>query len=217
MKKNIFKVMSDPRGFMRSLRKCQIGKVPLYLLWVIGMVYLIRQAVGYQLSLYFPYGIILLSCAILAIPFGFIILYLYAFFLFWAGKLFKGKATYGELVSAAGYGRVPEIFVVFAWLLLALVLGQATFSHIYVLNGLPPFIMTMLYVQIFFYIWEFVITLHTIGEVQGFSAWMAIWNCVLAGVIVVLISMAAQLLVSLTFSISMVPKEAAQTALNFLT
>jgi len=222
MKKSIFKVMTDPRGFIRSLPATKVGNIPILLAWVIGMVYLMRQAVGFQLSLYYPFGAVLIVAAVLAIPFGYIILYLFSFFIFWAGKLFKGKATYSQIVSAAGYARVPEIFIVISWLLLALILGQATFTGVYGLPDLPMFITTLLYVQIVFYIWEFVITLHTIGEVQGFSAWMSLWNCILAGVIVVIISLAIQLIISIVFSFQIAgstptTEEATSLLFNLLT
>ncbi|MCH9620717.1 MAG: hypothetical protein S4CHLAM20_01180 [Chlamydiia bacterium] len=218
MKKSIFKVMSDPRGFIRSLPKEKMGKVPLYLAWVIGMVYLMRQAAGFNLSFQYPFGAILIAAAILAIPFGYIILYLFTFFVYWAGKLFKGKATYSDIFSAAGYARVPEVFIVISWLILALVIGQATFTQVYLLPDLPPFITAMLYMQIVFYIWEFIITLHTIGEVQGFSAWMSLWNCILAGVIVVIISLVAQLLIAMIFSFKLygTPSNADAEAVSLL-
>ena len=89
---NIFKVMSDPRGYIRSLPKAKIGRLPIYLAWVIGMLYLMRQSASYNLSLEYSFGMILVAAAILAIPFGYIIMYLFTFFVYWAGKLFKGKA-----------------------------------------------------------------------------------------------------------------------------
>ena len=214
---NIFKVMSDPRGYIRSLPKAKIGRLPIYLAWVIGMLYLMRQSASYNLSLEYSFGMILVAAAILAIPFGYIIMYLFTFFVYWAGKLFKGKASYSELFSAAGYGRVPEIFVVITWLILALILGQATFTQIYVMQGLPTIISALLYIQIVFYIWGFVITLHTIGEVQGFSAWMSLWNCILAGALLILISLAIELIVAVVFSIQVSGAEPVQAALNFLT
>ena len=101
MRKNIFNVMNDPRGFIRSLPKKRIGRMPFFLAWVIGMVYLMRQSAGFQLSFYFPYGFVVLGAAILALPVGFISIYLFTFFLYWAGKLFKGKASFAVTVNVS--------------------------------------------------------------------------------------------------------------------
>jgi hypothetical protein len=202
MKKSIFKVMTDPRGFIKSLVSKNISKVPLYIVWVIGMVYLMRQGAGFQLSFRFSYGWIVLAAAILAIPFGYGILYLFSILLYWSGKLFKGKANFKDLVLAVGYGRVPEIFVLISWLLIVLLLGQATFTQVYILNGLPNFLTVLLYTQLFFYIWEFVICLHTIGEVQGFSAWMALWNYILGGALLMVVAFFLEFAAASIFSLN---------------
>ncbi len=205
MKRSIFKVMVDPRGYIRTLPKEKVGKMPIFLAWVIGMVYLMRQATGFQLSFYFPYGWIVLAAVILAIPVGYIIMYLFTFFIYWAGKLFKGNGTYRQLFSATAYARVPEIFVLLSWMFLIALLGQVTFTQVYVMVGLPPIIATLLFVQIVFYFWEFITSLHTIGEVQGFSAWMSLWNYILAGVIVLLIAFFVEFIVAIAFSLD--PRE----------
>lgn len=200
MSKSMFKVMTDPRRFVKSLSKKAMGGMPLVLAWVIGMVYLIRQAAAFQLSLSYNYGVILLVTAILAIPIGYVVIYLFAFFLHWSGKLFKGKASYKQMFTACAYGKVPEVFVLVSWFLLVVLLRQATFTQIYVLPELPQVIALLLFVQIFFYIWEFVISLHTIGEVQGFSAWMGLWNYILAGVLLILTELLVQFIVASLFS-----------------
>ena len=201
MKKNIFNIMVNPRGFIKSLPKEKIGSMPLFLAWVIGMVYLMRQATGFQLSFYFSYGWIVLASIVLAIPVGYIIMYIFAFFMYWAGKLFKGKASYKDLFSATAYARVPEVFVLISWILLIALLGQVTFTQVYVLVGLPPLISMLMFAQIVFYLWELIISLHTIGEVQGFSAWMSLWNYIIAGVIVLLIAFFIEFMVAIAFSL----------------
>lgn len=216
MTKNIFRVMVDPRGFIRSISKSAMGTMPVFLAWVIGLVYLIREAASFQLSLYYPYGWILLVAAVLAIPVGYIIIYIFSFFLLWAGKLFKGKGSYGEIFTASAYGRVPEVFVLVSWLLLTVLLQQATFTQIYVLPQLPQIIAILLFVQIVFYLWEFVISLHTLGEVQGFSAWMGLWNYILAGVLLVLVELFVQFLVASMFSLTIYGAETMETVSSLM-
>jgi len=216
MKKNIFSVMVNPRGFIKSLTPNQVGKAPLLLFWVIGMVYLMRQATQFELSYYFSYGWVFVAAVVLAIPFGYIIMHIFTFFIYWAGKLFKGKASYRQLFSATSYARVPQTFVLISWVLLVSLLGQVAFTQVYVLVGLPPVISALLFVQIVFYIWEFVISLHTIGEVQEFSAWMSLWNYILAAVIVLLISFFIQFLVAIAFSLDPRQGHALGSVLEFI-
>ena len=56
--------------------------------------------------------------------------------------------------------------------------------------------------QLFFYVWGFVISLHTIGQVQGFSAWMSLWNYILAGVIVLVIALLVEFAIAMIFSLN---------------
>jgi hypothetical protein len=217
MKKNIFKVMIDPRGFIKEIPTSKIGKIPLLLAWVVGLVILMREAAGFQLSLTIPFSYILLGCLLLAIPFGYIILNLFSLLILWSGKLFKGIASYNQIVSALTYSRVPEIFVVICWVLIILLLGPSAFTQIYVLMELPQIVMILIFTQTFFYIWEFVISLHTIGQVQGFSAWMSLWNLILSGVILMAIAFFFELLIALFFQVPTSGGSATTTALSLLT
>lgn len=203
MKKSIFTVMTDPRGFIRSLPRNLIGTMPMFLAWVIGMVYLFREAVSLQLSNSYSFPLIVLVVVLLAIPVAYIGVYIFAFFLFWSGKLFKGKATYKELFTAAAFGRVPEIFILLSWFFLLAYYGDSAFSWKVITTSTSLYITTILIVQVVFYVWGFVISLHTVGEVQGFSAWMSLWNYILAYVLIVIVSLFLEFVVAVVFSLQM--------------
>lgn len=200
MKMNIFKVMTDPRGFMKSLKADRMGKMPLYLAWVIGMCYLLTRAQSLQLSQLYAYGYVVLVAAILAIPVGYLMMYVSSFFIYWAGKIFKGKASYLQLFSANAYAKVPEMFVLISWAILVVVLGPVAFMQSGLYVQLPVFVMVMLVLQLFFQVWAFIISLHTIGQVQGFSAWMALWNIIIAFVIIFFIDLFILFLLQLVLS-----------------
>jgi|GEM_PF-2509604 len=217
MKKNIFRVMIDPRGFIKEIPASKMGKVPLLLAWIVGLVFVFRQSAGFELSLTMPFKYILLGCILLAIPFGYIILNLFSLLILWSGKLFKGIASFNQILSALTFSRVPEIFVVICWGLIILLLGPAAFTQIYVLMELPQIVMILIFTQMFFYIWEFVISLHTIGQVQGFSAWMSLWNLILSGVILMAIAFLFEFLVALFFQVPTSGGSATTTALSLLT
>jgi hypothetical protein len=197
---NIFNVMFSPREFIKSLPDQKVGKMPIFLAWIIGAVYLLREGVAFQLGNQMHYGWFLLTVFIIAIPVGYLAMYVFSFFLYISGKVFKGKATFQQLFSASCYARVPEIFVFITWIFLVIIYRQSTFMHqdIYVTGS--QVMMVLGIVQVVFYIWGFVIALHTIGEVQQFSAWISLWNVILAFIIVFMINMLVLFTVALVFS-----------------
>ena len=216
MKRSIFTVMTDPRGYMRDLPKEKMGWIPLFLAWVIGMVYLLGTAVAINLGMHFSFGAIIVGAAILAIPFAYLKIYIFAFFLYWAGWLFKGKASYRELFSAAGYGMVPDFFVLLAWFFFLILFGRATFVPGMVTSSPSLLVTLLLFSQLVFSVWGFIISLHTVGEVQQFSAWMSLWNYILAFVLIALVDLLIKFILSVIFSLQMSGVDSVSKVLSLL-
>ncbi|MCH9617191.1 MAG: hypothetical protein SP4CHLAM5_03550 [Chlamydiia bacterium] len=201
MKKSIFTVMSDPRGFIRAIPRKKIGTMPIFLAWVIGVVYLLREATALQASNSYGFWLILLVSVVLAIPVAYIGMYVFAFFLFWSGKLFKGKGTYKEIFTAAAFGRVPEFFVLLSWFFLLTYFGKEAFDWQAMGASGSLYVAALMIAQLVFYVWGFVISLHTVGEVQKFSAWMSLWNYILAYLLILIVSLFLEFLVAVIFSL----------------
>lgn len=189
---NIFRVMVDPRGFMRSVMQgAHQRRWP-----IIGIVGLLSAwNKGYMLDLGSRYslGMILLITVILALPIGYITIYASSFVLYWVGKIFRGKASYAAVVSAVIWASVPKIFQCVIWACLILLWGSLIFSPTALsINPIPPLFAILTGVSMIFSIWGFVILLHTLGEVQGLSAWITLWNVVLAAIVFILFYLALQ-------------------------
>jgi hypothetical protein len=203
MKRSIFTVMTDPRGFIRDVPRKKIGTMPIFLAWVLGMVYLLREATALQVSNTYSFWLILLVAVVLAIPVAYVGMYVFAFFIFWSGKLFKGKGAYKELFTAAAFGRVPEFFVLLSWFFLLTYYGKGAFNWQTITTGASLYVTALLIAQLVFYVWGFVISLHTVGEVQKFSAWMSLWNYILAYLLMFVVLLFVEFLVAVIFSLHM--------------
>ncbi|MCH9812026.1 YIP1 family protein [bacterium] len=183
---SIFQVMVKPRRFVSKVPKKNIGKIPLYLAWVIGMVFLLTKAATNHFDLIFGLPTILIASAILAIPVGFILVYLLAFFLEVMGKFFSGKASYKELITACIYGRVPEIFLLVTWGLLILYFGDNAFSIHKVFSTGSIYISVILCAKVIFFVWEIIASLQGVAQMQKFSAWMSLWSYLTSFVLVLI-------------------------------
>lgn len=185
-KKQPFRVMKDPRGF---IRRVLLEKQPLHwvLAFLVGAVWLFSKAYTYILGFKYSVVTITLGSLLLAIPVGFVLIYLTSYLLYITGKVFKGQGTYPEITEAYAWSRVPELFVLLSWLIMVGLYGQKMFTPILTTGAVPILVFGLLLIQIVFWLWQSVILFHTLGEVQKFSAWVAIWNVLLAWLILVVL------------------------------
>lgn len=156
----------------------------LWLCLIYGLQYMFQasqfMALGQSSSLL----MILLFSVILAIPVGYIVFNVMSFFYFLLGKLIKGKGSFKEVRAATYWSSVPLVVSVVVWVILMLMHGNNLFVPGYEkqLVGMAVSLNVVFgFVQIAIGIWGLVILLHALGEVQGFSAWMALLNVFLGG------------------------------------
>ncbi|MCB1117130.1 MAG: YIP1 family protein [Chlamydiia bacterium] len=182
-----WKMWIRPRETIRQIVKTNPNYrlVWLSLVYALPSLFYLAQKLSWGVNLNF--WLILLICVALAIPVGFIGFCINSFLIMLTGKLVKGKGTFKEIRAAFAWSSVPNTVNIALWLILIITFG----SHVFLAN-FP----TMLYssvhgailqlaliLQLAVAIWMFVIFLHALGEVQGFSAWMAFLNVIL-GIIV---------------------------------
>lgn len=107
--------------------------------------------------------------------------------LYMVGKLIKGKASYYEVRVAVSWSNVPNFFNIIVILFSLSMFGGKLYDpnmmgSLSVMGMNVAFLFT--FFQLLFGIWAFVLLLHALGEVQGFSAWMALLNLVLMSILV---------------------------------
>jgi hypothetical protein len=128
-------------------------------------------------------GIIVGTLIASAIVYGVVRLYIYAAAVRWCGRLLDGKGTATEIRAAISWGRLPVVFSLALWISALLVLQFDTSAFSFT-NPNGSFAPTA--VAIFFAcavalleIWAFVLQLHCLSEVQGFTIGVAFLNLAL--------------------------------------
>lgn len=195
-KRSPFNIMVDPRGFMRGvmLRKKASG---WFLAFMTGMVWLFSKAYAFDLGLHYSLMQILVGSLILAIPVGYGLIHLVSIFLYWTGKIFNGKSSYSGVYQSYLWTRVPELFFLISWLGLVGVFGVQAFTPFLSGEGLIPMVvMALVGIQVIFAFWQVIILLHALGEVQGISSWIAIWNVLLTWVIMMILDAGFNMLIA---------------------
>ncbi len=181
-----FLVMKDPRGFMRKIL-LETPKTHWLLAFFVGAVWIFSKSYTYTLGFKYSATVIALGALLLAIPAGFLLIFLTSYLLYVTGKIFKGKGSFGAITEAYAWSRVPEFFVFLSWLIMIGVYGQKVFTTIFLTGDIPIVIFGMLVFQLIFWGWKAIILFHTLGEVQKISAWVAIWNVLLAWLILLVL------------------------------
>ena len=103
------------------------------------------------------------------------------------GRWLGGTAGSEEVRCSIAWGSVPAVWGSVLWIPAIALTGSGLFK-----SEMPESIggtalliaLALLIVQVGTAIWTFITSLHCLGEAQGFSAWRAFGNFLLAGVIV---------------------------------
>jgi hypothetical protein len=138
---------------------------------------------------------LLLTFAGLAGPlFGIIGLYLSGYLLRLTGQWLGGKATAKEVRASVAWSDVPMVVVLALWITGIAILGRELFSSDTPYLDEHPWLSVPLLGQfvlmLVLYVWSFVLLLHCLGEVQGFSAWKALGSVLLAGMVLIGVAIA---------------------------
>lgn len=119
---------------------------------------------------------------------GVIGLYISGFLVSWTGKWIGGEATSENIRVALAWAQIPIVWTVGIWIPEILIFGQELFTT----HDESSLIITAPYsfLAIGFFIikvtasfWAFILLLKSVGQVQGFSAWKALWNLMIPGLI----------------------------------
>ncbi len=177
----------SPRKTIRALTQYDTNHCFVVLCAIYGFQYMLQAiqflSFGYSTSLF----LIIICAAILSIPTGYIIFNVMSAFCFWIGKLIKGKGSFKQIRAATYWSSVPMVITCLIWIILMIFNGNDLFIAGYEkrLVGTAAMVTMIAGIgQLVIGIWGLVIFLHALGEVQGFSAWMALLNTFLAGLAV---------------------------------
>ena len=132
---------------------------------------------------------IFVHAVILGPSVGIIFLYISCVFLRCTGSWINGKASSQDIRSALAWSSVPHIWALLLWIPIIAIfcINQMSIKTTFDANPSLSFIFPgMLAIQIGVNIWSFVVFLKCLGQVQGFSAWKALGNLILSGLVIII-------------------------------
>jgi len=108
----------------------------------------------------------------------------------WTGRWIGGMATQMEIRTAIAWSSVPFIYSMLLWIPELALFGKELFTEatprIEADPNLFNILLGFLAVEVIIAIWSVIVFLKCLGQVQGFSAWCALGNSVLAGLLIVI-------------------------------
>ena len=165
-----------PRKAIRSVIATDVTYQIVVIFAMYGFQFLLQifqyLSCGVQTSL----SSIVLVAVILSLPVGYLILNGWSLFYFWTGKLIGGRATFKEVRFATCWSSVPLACTCLIWCVLMAVDGNALF----VVGHARQSVGVATWCSVIFGVWQLVLLLSTLKEVQRLSIGLALVNFLLA-------------------------------------
>ncbi len=180
-----------PRETIRSIINSDPEEYVIMLAMLAGIAHSLNKAmdkaIGDTHSFTTAVAVILIAGSIG----GILTLYLYAMLLCLTGRVFRGKASVGEVRAAVAWSSVPTIWALMLWIPPLALFGKDMFTSDTPTIDAHPFLATIVlgsvvFIAIIIHIWTFVVLLKCLGEVHGFSAWKSL-GTVITSVLVIVI------------------------------
>ena len=177
-----------PRDVVRRLVEENPEKGVVLLALVGGICHVLDRASGRSAGDQLPFWAILLLVAVFGPLAGLVKLHVGAALVHWTGRWLGGVGTPLHLRTAIAWGSVPMIVVLALWFPLLFIIGGEMFT-----DEMPrtesdlrrlALLLGSVGVQAALEVWSLVISVKAIAQIQAFSAWRALGNLVLAGMVV---------------------------------
>ena len=185
-----FSMWVHPRRTIRQIVATNPDRLVLTLAAISGIVQGLTNASNKSQGEHASLAMLLLVNLILGPVMGIIGLWVGAALLRWTGGWIGGQADSRRIRTAVAWSNVPMIWSLLLWVPALLLFGAELFTKA------TPIIDASLMLSSLFLgfsigttvigIWSFVVFLHALGEVQGFSAWKALLNGLLAMLVVLI-------------------------------
>ena len=182
-------IWTSPRATIRRI----VDHDPVHLVLILAMLGGFAQALNNSSSeswgeiLSIP--VIFLICAIVGAVSGIIGLYVYGALLKWTGGWIGGQGSSVQIRAAIAWSNVPLIWALILWVPKLALFGQDLFtsemSNFATNQSLRLLFFVFIIIEVIIGIWAFIIQLKCIGEVQKFSAWKALGNVILSGLVII--------------------------------
>ena len=179
-----FSMWLHPRRTIRQIVDTNPEQLVLLLAAVGGIVQALANAESKSTGDKESLMSILLISLILGPIGGIVGLWVGGSLLHWTGGWIGGQAGSRRIRTALAWSQVPSIWSLLLWIPAILLFGAELFTKATpvidasaLLSGLY---FGFSFCSVVIGVWSFVVFLHSLGEVQGFSAWKALGNTMLA-------------------------------------
>ena len=183
-----FSMWLHPRRTIRRIVETNPDRLVLFLAAVGGIVEALINASSDSKGENMSLQAILLTALIGGPLMGVIGLWLGGALLRWTGGWIGGQADSRRIRATLAWANVPLVWSLLLWIPALLLFGAELFATATPILDAST-MLSGLYMVFSFgigivSIWAFVVFLHALGEAQGFSAWKALGNSILAGLVV---------------------------------
>lgn len=105
------------------------------------------------------------------------------------GKIFKGTATYKEMLLATAWANIPIIIALVLWVPDLMVMGEGAFQSDYVVGSFigAVYIFFSVFVQIVLAGWYFFILIKAVSEAHRFSSWLGLCTLLIPGAVLTIL------------------------------
>lgn len=135
-------------------------------------------------------GIIIIA-ALLAPFWGYIHFAVWSAFISFTGKWIGGRGSFKEVRAAYAWSSVPVLINLPIWLLMAAFFGQQLFLNFPTPELLSSrevsLLMAIFVIKMVVAVWSLIIYINALAVMQRFSVFRAIFNCILAGLVLAVI------------------------------
>ena len=184
------RIWVEPRRTIAAIVKYNPGYLFPLLAAIYGLPMLFHFAQNLSLGQNYSLTAIIIVCLILCALAGTIGITIVTALLTWTGKWIGGKGSFKNIRAAVAWSNVPIVINIAMWFVLIGFFGNQVFLANFpemAFMGKELGIVSLVYlIESIMSIWSFIIMLHTLGEVQGFSAWRALLNVIIPFVLVMI-------------------------------
>lgn len=177
-----------PRQTIRYLRETNPTRNVLLLAALGGIANSLGHAIDENIGAGLSLLVILPVVIVLGAIGGIISLYVGSWLLRWTGRWIGGRASTASIRTASAWSQVPLVWMLLGYIPLIALTGTDVFSNeMPVISEsvfLSRFVVLFGIVSIITAVWSIVLAVISLSEVQRFSAWKAIGNMLLSGLVV---------------------------------
>lgn len=156
---------------------------------IYGLATLLPMAQSFSLIEVYPFFAIVVGCIVFSPIVGAVGFYVATALLYWTGKMVGGSASFVQVRCAVSWASVTNYVNLLFWMALIVYFQDQVFCDTFAQSpfskGEVLLVGSIYFLQFALSIWSFVLLLHTLGEVQGFSAWKSLLNVVISFVVMV--------------------------------